>query len=65
MALTRVNSRGECHNNPTNIISGITPDTFAAFKEQLEMPRESEVHYEVVSDGRLFERIDIIIEEIQ
>lgn len=63
-ALKRANLRGEDYSNPENILSKCSPETFAAFKTQLEPPRENETCYKIDSDEKLFEKVDTIVAEM-
>lgn len=63
-ALKQANSRKKSYDDPTMILSGCSPETFAAFKAQLESPRENEKFYEVVSDEKLFEKVDAIVTKL-
>ena len=63
-ALRRANQRGENHNDKTNIKSSISSETFENFKTQLEEPRENEKGFKLISDDRLLDHLDKIVEQI-
>lgn len=60
-ALKRANSRKEDYNNLKAISSKCSPETFAAFKDRLELPQEDEKCYQLKSDESIFEKIDAVI----
>lgn len=60
-ALKRANLRREDYSDSKAISRGCSPETFAAFKSQLELPQKNEKSYQVKSDKALFKKIDTII----
>lgn len=64
IALNRANSRGENFSDLKGILSKCLPETFAAFKSQVELPQKDEFHYNVKSDEMLFIKIDEIMADI-
>jgi len=63
-ALRRANSRKKDYSNLKAISSGCSPETFAAFKSQLELPRENEKCYKLKSDKNVFKKLDAIFDNI-
>ncbi len=57
-ALDRVQNRGIDTNNPQNIKSKISPQTYDNFKNQLEEPIGSENAIVLLSDDSIFSQID-------
>ncbi len=64
-ALARANQRGEKYHDPTDILSSVSPETFASFKSQLELPQENEQYHQIISDENVFKNIDKIIQELR
>ncbi|MDD2566116.1 MAG: AAA family ATPase [Candidatus Gracilibacteria bacterium] len=63
IALNRANSRGINVNNPTNILSSCSKETFEGFKKQLELPNEDENFFMIESNENLLNTLDIVIKE--
>ncbi|MBA4320440.1 MAG: hypothetical protein C0412_18740 [Flavobacterium sp.] len=61
IALKRANSRKEDYSDLKTISSKCSPETFTAFKNQLELPQEDEKCYQLKSDGSIFEKVDVVI----
>lgn len=60
-ALKRANLRKEDFSDLKAISSKCSLETFTAFKNQLELPREDELYYKFKSDKSILKKIDIII----
>ena len=64
-ALRRIENRVKSTADPTNVSSGCSPKTFAAFQDQLEEPSVGEPrHFIIPSDDHIFSRVDQIIKEL-
>lgn len=63
IALNRANSRWINVNNPTNILSSCSKETFEGFKKQLELPNEDENFFMIESNENLLNTLDIVIKE--
>lgn len=63
IAFKRANSRGLSFEDSTNILSSVSRETFASFKEQLELPSKEENFFMVESNENLFKTLDIVINE--
>ena len=60
-ALKRANSRKEDYGDSKAISSKCSSETFAAFKDQLELPQKDEKCYQLKSDESIFEKLDAVI----
>lgn len=61
IALKRANSRKEDYSNLKTISSKCSPETFTAFKNQLELPQKNEKYYKIKSNNSIFKKIDTIM----
>lgn len=64
-ALKRANSRREDYSDSTAISSKCSPETFATFKNQLELPREDEKCYQLKSDEDILKKVDAVIRDTE
>lgn len=64
-ALARVSQRGVDKNDIQNIKSDISEETYASFKQHVELPQNGEESYQIISGDELFSSVDELILEVK